>query len=564
MARREDMWKALDGEFDLLVVGGGINGAGIARDAAMRGLKVAVVEMRDLAFGTSSRSSKLVHGGLRYLETYEINLVFESVSERRVLMDLAPHLVEPLGFLFPVYSGAKHNLTILNAGMWVYDALSLFRSPKIHKLLKPKDVLALEPAVKAEGLKGAPLYYDCATDDARLVLENALDAVQMSAVVATWAVVEGFVKDEGGRVVGARVRSTLPGTGGETKTVRAHAVVNATGPWTDEVLDASVDRKGARLLRPTKGIHIVVDAAKLPIAHAIVCHHPVDGRLLFAIPWGDRTYVGTTDTDFEGDPAAVRATGEDVDYLIEAANAHFPEHRIARDDVIATWAGLRPLIAPSGGGDEVAESQVSREHQTLVGHDGMITIAGGKLTTYRRMAAEVVDTAVRLLQLSGHLGDRVGECTTAKRPLPGAVGWPADDDPKKVAAEAVAAGGGRLADEVALHLAHVYGSLAVEVARLCDREPSLARRLVEGRPEIEAQVVWAAERELAATVEDVMIRRTQLFFKDRDQGLGAVETVASRLADVLGWDQECRRLMVEAYAREVALSRAWRDDPVGG
>ena len=408
MAKREDMWGRLDEAVDVLVIGGGITGAGIARDAARRGLKVAVVEQRDLAFGTSSRSSKLVHGGLRYLESYEFSLVFESVSERRVLMDLAPHLVNPLGFLFPVYKGSRQSLFVINAGMWLYDGLSLFRSPKIHKKLKPKEVAELEPAVKQEGLKGAPLYYDCSTDDARLTVETALDAVAHGAIIATYARVESFLKDDNGRIQGAVVKCQ---TTGELKEVRASVVVNATGPWTDKTMAMSGTRKG-NLLRPTKGVHIVVEFDKLPIQHAVVCFHPTDERVLFALPWGDRTYIGTTDTDYQGDEAEVAATLTDVDYLIEASNTYFPNHPVERADVIATWAGLRPLIAPPSDGDgdedaedggEVSESKVSREHQILVGQDGLITIAGGKLTTYRKMAGELVDTAVDLLRLMGKL-----------------------------------------------------------------------------------------------------------------------------------------------------------------
>jgi glycerol-3-phosphate dehydrogenase len=243
-------------------------------------------------------------------------------------------------------------------------------------------VAELEPAVKQEGLKGAPLYYDCSTDDARLTIETALDAVQHGAVVATYARVESFLKDENGRIQGAVVKCQ---TTGQLKEVRASVVVNATGPWTDKTMAMSGTRKG-NLLRPTKGVHIVVEYDKLPISHAVVCFHPTDERVLFALPWGDRTYIGTTDTDYEGDAADVSATLEDVDYLIAASNSYFPDHPVGRTDVIATWAGLRPLIAPPSAetdgeeGSEVSESKVSREHQIVVGQDGLITIAGGKLT----------------------------------------------------------------------------------------------------------------------------------------------------------------------------------------
>lgn len=558
MPTRSAMWDELSGPVDVLVVGGGITGAGIARDAARRGLKVALVEMSDIAFGTSSRSSKLIHGGLRYLEHYEFSLVFEAVSERRILQDIAPHLVNPLGFLFPVYRGARRQLWLINAGMWLYDGLSLFRSPKIHKNLKPREVAQIEPAVKQDKLKGAPLYYDCSTDDARLTLETAIDAVDAGAVVATWAKVESFLKTESGRVRGVVVEDVL---GGGRKEIEARTVINATGPWTDRTIAMSKGSASSAILRPTKGIHIVVEREKLPLAHAVVCFHPTDERVLFAIPWGDRTYLGTTDTDYEGDPAAVQATLEDVDYLIDASNSYFPAHQLDRDDVISTWAGIRPLMAPpSEQGTEVSESSVSREHQIIIGQDGLITIAGGKLTTYRRMAAEVVDTAVRMLELErGPIVDLAPQ-STGKEPLPGAVGWPADDDHAKVAEEVAKAGHPRVPEDVARHLADNYGMRAVAIARAMAKDAKLAERLVPGRPEVLAQVDWAVKEEMAATVCDVMVRRTQLFYRDRDQGLGAALRVAERMAELLAWDDVTKERELARYRDEVGRSRAWRDE----
>lgn len=556
MPTRSAMWSELKGPVDVLVIGGGITGAGIARDAARRGLSVALVDMNDLAFGTSSRSSKLIHGGLRYLEHYEFSLVFESVSERRILQDIAPHLVNPLGFLFPVYKGARRQLWIINAGMWLYDGLSLFRSPKIHKNLKPREVAELEPALKQERLKGAPLYYDCSTDDARLTLETALDAAEHGAVIATWAKVQGFLKTESGRVRGVVVSDEL---GGEQREVEARTIVNATGPWTDQTIAMSQALASGSILRPTKGIHVVVEHAKLPLSNAVVCFHPSDERVLFAIPWGDRTYLGTTDTDFEGDAAAVAATLEDVDYLIDASNCYFPDHQLCREDVIATWAGIRPLMAPQEGGGDLKESSVSREHQILIGQDGLITIAGGKLTTYRRMAGEVVDTAVRLLELErGPLDLRAPD--TGKQPLLGAVGWPEDDDHAKVADEVAKAGHPRVPEDVALHLACTYGMRAMELARAMAKDASACERLVAGRPEVMAQVDFAVSKELAATVCDVMIRRTQLFYRDREQGLGAAPRVAARMAALLGWDEARTAKELARYEAEVARSRIWREE----
>jgi len=548
------MWDRIGEDVDLLIIGGGINGAGIARDAARRGLKVALVEMRDLAWGTSSRSSKLVHGGLRYLEHMEFSLVFEAVSERRILLDIAPHLVNPLGFLFPVFSTSRQSLMTLRAGMWLYDGLSLFRSPKMHRTLGPKDVAREEPLLRREGLKGAPLYYDCATDDARLTLENALDAAELGAIIATWTRCTGFEHDEGGRVVGARVEDAFTG---ETRTLRARAIINATGPWTDAVLGLGnpLDRE---LLRPTKGVHIVVPRERLPVRHAVVCFHPDDGRVLFAIPWQDHTYLGTTDTDYRDDPGAVAADADDVRYLIEASNAYFPEQKLAPEDVVSTWAGLRPLMRPVGKGASVDESAVSREHQVIVGQDGLITIAGGKLTTYRKMSQEVVDTAVKMLRLGRHLDGPLSPPHTDREPLPGAVGWPRDDDHDQVAARVHEAAGEAISARTARLLTDTYGMRALEVVRLLEEDPELATPIEQGRPEIDAQVVWAVRRELAATVADVMVRRTQLYYRSPDQGLAAAEGVSRRMAAELGWSEAERRASVEGYRERVGRSRAWR------
>jgi len=555
MSTRQEMWDRLGADVDVLVIGGGVTGAGVARDAARRGMRTALVEMEDLAYGTSSRSSKLVHGGLRYLELGEFSLVFEAVSERRILMDIAPHLVNPLGFLFPIYKSSRHNLFVVNTGMWLYDGLSLFRSPRMHRNLSKSQVAEEEPSLLAENLKGAPLYWDCSTDDARLTLETALDAAKAGAVVATRAKVTSFVKDASGRVVGAVVQD---GLSGELKEIRAAVVVNATGPWTDRTIAMSGPLGSGPLLRPTKGVHIVVPKDLLPITHAVVLFHPEDERVLFALPWGDHTYVGTTDTDFEGDPADVAATSEDVDYLIDAAGHYFPDHPLTRDDVRSTWAGLRPLISPVGVDGEVDESAVSREHQIVVGKDGLITIAGGKLTTYRRMAAEVVDTAVKLLRLQRGLPRDLASCDTDTEPLVGAVGWPADDDHDAVAAQILEAASGLLDGATPRLLADTYGMRGLDIARQVVANPALAARLVPHRPEILAQVDWAVTHELASTITDVLHRRTQLHYRAPDQGLECLDVVGERMASLLGWDAERLVSEKQAYYDDVGRSRQWR------
>lgn len=551
LSPREAAWARLESEaFDLVIVGGGVIGAGAARDAALRGLRVAVVEADDIASGTSSRSSKLVHGGLRYLEQGDLSLVFESVSERRVMMQIAPHLVRPLGFLFPIYTSAPVGLTTLRLGLIVYEGLALFRSPRKHRTLTTAQIAREIPGLKTEELRGGPLYYDCMTDDARITLETLLDARDAGAVVLTYGRVDKLLHEDG-KIAGVRVRDVL---GDRTVEVKAGAVINATGPWSDRVRSAG--GRPSNQLRTTKGVHIVVPAERVPLTHTIVCFHPKDQRLMFVIPWGDQVYCGTTDTDYEGDPADVAADRADIDYLLAAMNDYFPAANIVPDDITATWAGLRPLIRTEG----VAPSQVSREHVITTDDDGLVSIAGGKLTTHRRMGAEVVDEAVRILEKHGRTHAPLKPARTDKRPLPGAVDWPAKDDGTAVAAKIAEAAGGVLPEATCRYLADRYGTAGIALAKAAAADQRLLAPLVPGRPEILGQVDWAVQNELAVTVTDVLERRTQLFFRDRDQGLGAIDVVAERMAELLGWSDEERARMSDGYRAVVARSRRWKHE----
>lgn len=552
LPRQDLRAKLANEEFDLLVIGGGVIGAATARDAALRGLRVALVEAADTAGGTSSRSSKLVHGGLRYLEQGDLALVFESVSERRILSQVAPHLVRPAGFLFPIYPQSPVTVPKLRLGLMVYEGLALFRTPRMHTTWKPSRVRKEIPALRAEGLRGAPLYWDCMTDDARLTLELLLDAVAQGASALTWAPVVGIEHDAQGRVCGARVSDALDPQAPELL-VRARAVLNATGPWSDRV--RGLTQPGSRQLRCTKGVHIVVPADRVPTSQVIVGTHPRDQRVFFVIPWGEAVYIGTTDTDFDGDPREVAATREDIEYLFEGTHFYFPEAGLRDEDVTSTWAGLRPLIRADG----LSPSQVSREHTITVDPDGLISIAGGKLTTCRRMAAEVVQRAVDWLSLAGHNPKELRPVDTSRLPLPGAVGWPEDEeDGASITPKVLAAAGSRISEATAAYLKDRYGTRAIDLARRVAQDAALAAPLVPGRPEILAQVDVAVQQELACTVTDVLERRTQLFFRDRDQGLGAVSAVGARMATLLGWDEARRAAMEEDYRREVARSRAWR------
>ncbi|MFM2163148.1 MAG: hypothetical protein RLZZ383_2660, partial [Pseudomonadota bacterium] len=489
-------------------------------------------------------------GGLRYLEQMALGLVFESVNERRVLQTIAPHLVRPLGFLFPVFDGASNPLWKINAGLFVYDALSLFRSPKLHRRLNRAGVLAEEPLLRSQGLHGAPLYWDCATDDARLTLETALDAAAHGAVIATGARVTGLRRDASGRLVGADVVDTRTGT---TRAVEATVVISATGPYTDALRRAAYGQATTPMLRPTKGVHVVFDAARLPVRHAVVLRHPDDGRVLFAIPWGAQTYVGTTDTDYAGDADQVAADAADVAYVLHATNHYFPGRDLNVHDVVSTWAGLRPLIAPPPSDGSLSASAVSREHQLTVEPDGLVTIAGGKLTTYRRMAAEVVDAAVGVWKARGGDVRRLQAPGTADEPLPGGAGWPGEAGLGAfVDATAAIAG---LPRDVAAELVRTYGGRATEVAALVAADPTAGTRLHPDRPEILAMVDWSVREELAHEVADVLIRRTQVFYRAKDQGLSAVAAVAERMAAHLGWSDAERDASAQAYRAEVALHR---------
>lgn len=538
--------------YDIVVIGGGITGTGIARDAALRGLKVALFEKGDYASGTSSKSSKLVHGGLRYLEHGEIGLVFESVSERRVQTRVAPHLVRPLPFLIPIYKGAKPGLEMMNFGLWIYDSLALFRAPRIHKTFRgTRAALELEPALRAEGLRGALEYYDCNTDDARLVLENALDARALGAACHTYTEVTRFERNGDGRITGVHVRDRLTGA---ARLVSSRVVILAAGAWTDEMIarfEIPIERP---VLRRTKGVHIVVPRERLPLARAITLISPVDQRVMFAIPWRERTVLGTTDTDFVGTADEVAADAADVAYLCESGNGMFPDAHLTPADVISTWAGLRPLIAAS---PTVDESDVSREHEVFTRTDGLVIIAGGKLTTYRRMARQAVGETLKLMD---QLGETVvvAKLSTKGRPLPGAEGLAQPN------LEGVAAIGRQLmADfqldvDTATHLCGVYGTRATLLASRIAEDRSLGERLDRELPYVWAEIEFAATHDLARTVEDVLARRVPLLLVGRDQGLEVSERVADVLGGLLDWTPAQRTEMVAQYRAEVALSRRWR------
>ncbi len=544
-----------DRPFDLIIVGGGITGAGIARDAVLRGMKIALFEKGDFGSGTSSKSSKLVHGGLRYLEHGEIGLVFESVSERRVQTRVAPHLVRPMAFLVPIFKDTKPGLELMNLGLWIYDSLALFRAPRMHKTFRGKAAAhELEPEIRGEGLRGVIEYYDCATDDARLVLENILDARALGADCRNYHEIVRLSRDGAGKVTGVVVRDLVTG---REEALAARAVVIAAGAWTDEMIRRFEVPIEKPLLRRTKGVHLVFPREKLPLKRAITLISPVDGRVMFAIPWRERTVVGTTDTDFTGTADEVHAEASDIAYLCASANGYFPNARLTPDDVIATWAGLRPLIRAEDGGDE---SDVSREHEVFVRDDGLVIIAGGKLTTYRRMAREAVRAAIKWLKANdpGFASIDLDKASTKQRPLPGAVGL-AEPNLEGVAAvgqELIAQHG--LDADTATHLCGVYGVRARILGQAIAADRTAGARLNADLPYIWAEIDFAVAHDLARTVDDVLSRRVPLLLTGRDQGLEVCAEVAARMGRALGWSDAERDRQVASYQRTVADSRRFR------
>lgn len=528
------MLAALGAEpFDLLIIGGGITGAGIARDAALRGLRTALVERDDFASGTSSRSSRLVHGGVRYLEHGYLHLVFEASRERRTLLSIAPHLVSPLAFTWPVYAGARVPRWKLGAGLFLYDALALFRNVGTHRQLSVADVLANEPALRSDGLQGGAQYWDAHTDDARLTLANAQAASEAGAVVINHAAVCEIVH-EGGRAVGAVVQDAF---GSGSTTVRAACLVNAAGPWSTAI--RRMDQPDAPpAVQGTKGVHLAVDADRVGNRGAVTLLSVIDGRVMFVLPFGALTIVGTTDTKTTAAPEDVRASRADVAYLLESVNAAFPAARLTEADVVSAWAGIRPLSASvkETGTDPAS---LSREHSIETSPGGVVTVSGGKLTTYRSMAVEVVDAVERAL------GRTVTAPVTQSLLLPGGALGPTDGVVNATASRVGSPG-------IARRLVRAYGDRWPAVLAYAESDPSLAQPLVDGLPYVGAEVRYAAEQEMACTVADVLMRRMQLAFETRDAGRSAAPRVAALLAPLRGWDDAALRAAVEAYEAEAA------------
>jgi len=527
-------------QLDVLVVGGGVVGGGAAIDAATRGLSVGLVEARDFASGTSSRSSKLIHGGLRYLEMLDFRLVAEALAERSLLLEkLAPHLVHPVPFLYPL----KHRVWerfYAGSGVALYDSMAFLsgrsRGVPHHRHLTRRGARRLMPSLRKDALVGAIHYYDGQVDDARHTMFLSRTAAAYGAHVASRARVVGLLR-EGDRVVGATVKDLE--TGAEFD-VRARQVVNATGVWTDET-QAFAGERGQFHVRASKGIHLVVPRDRIRGDSGLILK--TEKSVLFVIPWGRHWIIGTTDTDWSLSKDHPAASSSDIDYLLEHVNSVLLEP-LTRDDVEGVYAGLRPLLA----GESEATSQLSREHAVSTGVKGLVVIAGGKYTTYRVMAKDAIDAAVS--QLASQLDRMVPESCTEDVPLLGADGYEALWNQRHQLATSSGLGIGRIE-----HLLKRYGSLTLEVLDLIGERPDLAAPLTGADDYLRAEIVYAASHEGARHLDDAIARRTRISIEMFDRGTGVAEEVAELMGGVLGWSADQQANEVDHYLKRVEAER---------
>jgi glycerol-3-phosphate dehydrogenase len=532
--QREASWRELAGQhFDVLVIGGGVVGSGTALDAATRGLRVALVEARDLAAGTSSRSSKLFHGGLRYLEQLEFGLVHEALRERELMLTrLAPHLVKPVSFLYPLH-GRFWERPYVTAGLTLYDVMAGGRAVPRQKHLTRSGALRMAPALRPDSLIGAVRYYDAQADDARHTMTVARTAAHYGAVVRNSTQVIGFER-EADRVSGVRVKDT---ENGEEAVISASVVINCTGVWTDELQQLAGGR-GRFRVRASKGVHILVPRDRIVSDTGIILR--TEKSVLFIIPWGSHWLIGTTDTDWHLDLAHPAATRGDIDYILEHTNKVLVTP-LTHDDIEGVYAGLRPLLA----GESEQTSKLSREHAVARVAPGLVAIAGGKYTTYRVMAADAVDAA------AVDIPRRVAQSITDKVPLIGADGYHALVNQ----AEQIAARYGLHPHRVT-HLLNRYGSLLHQVLALTDDHRELLSPIPGSPDYLQVEVVYAASHEGALHLDDVLARRTRISIEYAHRGVESAQPVAELMAGVLGWDAETVKREVEIYTARVEAERA--------
>jgi len=510
VTRQENIQKLKSEKFDVLIIGGGITGAGVARDAAQRGLKVALIESRDFAFGTSSRSSKLVHGGIRYLENMEFQLVFEALNERTHLFEIAPHLVHPLRFMIPLFKDSRVGMFKMGLGMWLYDALSLFQTPEMHEKLDKIETLNRMPIVKGKDLVGSFVYSDAYMDDDRLVHETLRSANEFGAVCANY--VSAHKSNFKTNIDGAKKIESIEVTDEMTKDsfkIYADQIVCNVGPWTD-LVGEKILPQWRKILRPTKGVHLTFAKNRIPLSSAVVMAAQKSNRIVFAIPRHEMVIVGTTDTDFKGDPTNASVDAEDIRYLLEITNQYFPGAKLKEEDIISSYVGVRPLVKD----DSDNEGKTSREHTIIEDDSGFIVIAGGKYTTYRLMAEQIVDKAIKKIPFNRRAQFKHCQTKSALNPYVNA----------DVYREAVL----NAPDQLQKYLAERYGA---EYKVILDKYGVTDDVWV-----IEAY--QAIHTTMCLNLIDFYRRRVPLFLAEKDHGMQFFDQIANVFKETYNWSEQ--------------------------
>lgn len=522
-------------EFDLIIIGGGINGAGVARDAAYRGMKVALVEARDFASGTSSKSSKMIHGGIRYLENMEFKLVFEALNERTKLFEMAPHLVHPLRFMIPLFTESRVGMNKMGLGMWLYDALSLFQAPQMHERLNAKETAKRMPDLKNNGLVGSFIYSDAYMDDDRLVIETLRSANESGAQILNYTHALHPMHNDQGQVAGLKARDALTG---EEYLIRGRHIVSCVGAWTDEVAPQLV-QDWKKKLRPTKGVHITLPKDRLPLTSAVVMGAEKGNRIVFGIPRHEMIIIGTTDTDYKESPTAVTATVEDIKYLLQITEQYFPGANLKVEDIIASYAGVRPLVEDGSS----TEGKTSREHSIMQDDSGVTFVAGGKYTTYRLICEQTVDMVLKCFAHEDQIRFRKLEPTD--KPLNRFSGYDANLQAKA------------LVDSWAKQFKRPLR----EIDLLTDRHSLEAEQILNNYPTEytywQLEAAHAIDHTMCFNLVDFFTRRTPLFLADKNHGLEFLDEIAQVFAEKLAWSVDETSAQKDGYAQFIVHELDW-------
>lgn len=522
--RHQNMTRMDRETFDVLVIGGGITGAGVARDASSRNMKVALVEGSDYASGTSSRSSKLIHGGIRYLENMEFKLVFEALSERKTLFEIAPHLVHPMRFMIPIFKESRVSFFKMGLGMWLYDVLSLFQAPEIHKKLPPKETLEAQCELKSKNLVGSYIYYDAYMDDDRLTIETVRSAAQFGAAVGNYLKVQGVTKGKDHYIVD--VLDLLDQTQIQ---IRAKQIVSCTGPWTD-IFGSQIERNWKKRLRPTKGIHLIFSRKKLPLHQAVVMGAEKSSRIIFGIPRGEYVIMGTTDTDFQGEPETVHSDKSDVDYLLQVLKFYFPNSNVTVNDILSSYSGVRPLVKDESD----TPGRTSREHLIFKDSTGIMHVTGGKYTTYRKMAEDAVGMLLKDLSYEKRFEFKNSRTLEPINDLVTEAGYREFISQDRPAEEK--------------KLAERYGPEALNILRPQGNYNLLQR-----------EVAFHIENTMCLNIPDFYIRRSNLFLYYRDHGLSKFEEISRVFKDKLGYNDKQISVDLEILHATIKKEMNWKN-----